>query len=47
VVVSVKESVELNVDSVVGSVEVESKDNEVSVTEDEELVEKLGHVATL
>jgi hypothetical protein len=48
VVVSVEESVELNVDpAVVGSVEVESEDNEVSVTEDKELVEKLGQVATL
>ena len=44
---SVEESVELIVDSVVGSVVDESVDNDVSVTEGEELVEKLGQVATL
>jgi len=44
---SVEDSVELIVDSVAGSVVVESVDNDVSVTEGEELVEKLGQVATL
>lgn len=46
----VDKSVELVVDSVVGSVVVESVEKDVvdvSVTEGDELVEKLGHVATL